>query len=438
MTPLVLAHGIGGRADLPLPAWMFSYGAAFAVVISFVALGILWPAPRLAAAAEGRLAPEWMDRALRPPTVVLRALGLLVYGVVVYAAWWGLDESGANIAPYVIYVSFWVGTQLLVTVFGDVWRALNPFETIALLISRGRAAERTERADPGLWPAAAMVLSFAWMELAYFEPAAPRALGVWILLYSLVAAAGALWWGRGWLRDGEGFAALFGLLAALAPFARDATANRLRVRWPVSGLSQVVPKPGLDALVVVVLGSTTFDGITRLDWWARDIVGTARGWERALVQSIGLVFVIALVWVVWLVATRVSARLTDRRADQVANAYVASLIPIVVAYSVAHYFSLFVYESYNVVALASDPFGRGWDLFGTIDVAPDYRMLSTTLIAWVQAGAIVIGHIAGVVAAHDRSLEQHDDTREASRSQYPLIAAMVIYTVVGLSLLLGA
>ncbi|MGQ0431891.1 MAG: hypothetical protein ACT452_05740 [Microthrixaceae bacterium] len=434
----VLAHGVGGRSDLPLPVWLFSYGAAFAVVIGFVALGMLWTRPRLAQAAAGRALPEAVDRAAGPAAMVLRVLGLLVFGVVLYAGLWGADERGANIAPYVIYVSFWVGMQIVAAVFGDLWRALNPFDTIALVVTRGRGAARSSRPDPGLWPAALMLLSFAWLELCYHEPAAPRSVGVWLLVYSAATLAGALWWGRGWLRDGEGFAALFGLLSTMSPFFRDAGSSRLRVRWPVTGLATVRTRPGLDVLIFVVLGSTTFDGVTRLDWWSRDVLGTSHGWERTAVQTVGLLLVVSLVAFVWLAATRVSARATDDDPFTVANAYVPSLIPIVLAYAIAHYFSLVFYESYNVVALASDPFGRGWDLFGTIDVAPDYRLLSTTLIAWVQAGAIVAGHLAGVLAAHDRSLERHPDSREASRSQRPLIAAMVVYTVAGLSLLLGA
>lgn len=443
---MLLAHGVGGRTDLPLPAWLFAYGAGFAVLISFVALGILWPRPRLAVAARGRDLPDGVQRAARPLTWVLRAVGVLVYGVVLAASLWGVDDGGSNIAPFVLYVSFWVGVQLLSAVLGDVWRALNPLDTLARLAFGRRLPERTGRPDPGLWPAAAMVASFAFLELCYHEPASPRSIAVWLVGYTLAALAGAALWGRAWLRDGEGFAALFHLLAALGPFFRDGETGRLRVRWPVTGLAAIRPRRGLHALVLVVLGSTTFDGVQRasfelplVGWnfeWG-EILGSRRGWSATFVNGIGMAFVIALVSLVWFAATKWSARITDDDPTEVDDAYVPSLVPIVLAYSIAHYFSLFVYESYNVVALASDPFGEGWDLFGTIDVAPNYRLLSTTLIAWVQAAAIVVGHVAGVVAAHDRAVERHTAAL-ASRSQYPLVGAMVLYTVVGLLLLLTA
>lgn len=437
----MIAHGLGGRSDLPLPVWLFAYGAGSAVLITFAALAVLWPRPRLAAAAAGRELGSWAQAARRPATAVLRAVGLFVFAVVLVAALWGADDGASNISPYVVYVTFWVGLQLASTVLGDVWRAANPLDTLVRLTLGRRLPERTplaDRVDPGLWPAAAMLLSFAWLELAYHEPASPRVIGVWLVAYTVATLTGTALWGRWFAREGEGFAALFGLLGALGPLWRDPGSGRLRIRWPLTGLSGVVPRRGLDALVLVALGSTTFDGVTRLDWWSRDVVGARQGWERTLVFTVGLLFVIAVVALVWSAATRLSALVTDDDPAEVGAAYLPSLVPIVVAYSIAHYFSLFVYESYNVVALSSDPFGEGWDLFGTADVFPNYRLLSTTLIAWVQAAAIVVGHVAGVVVAHDRAVERHRRARAATRSQWPLIAAMVAYTVGGLLLLLGA
>ncbi|HVM03119.1 MAG TPA: hypothetical protein VM263_10655, partial [Acidimicrobiales bacterium] len=116
--------------------------------------------------------------------------------------------------------------------------------------------------------------------------------------------------------------------------------------------------------------------------------------------------------------------------------FVPSLVPILLAYTIAHYFSLLVFEGQGALALASDPFGSGWDLFGTADWRIDFTAVTVATIAYVQAGAIVVGHVAGVVAAHDRAVELLP-VRQAVRSQYPVLAAMVAYTVAGLTLLLG-
>jgi len=107
-------------------------------------------------------------------------------------------------------------------------------------------------------------------------------------------------------------------------------------------------------------------------------------------------------------------------------------VPIALAYSVAHHFSYFVLEGQAIVALLSDPIGFGWDLFGTAGRAIDYGVLSSTAVAFVSAMAIVAGHVAGVFVAHDRALALFP-AREATRSQYPLIAAMVLFTSVACS-----
>lgn len=134
----------------------------------------------------------------------------------------------------------------------------------------------------------------------------------------------------------------------------------------------------------------------------------------------------------------VTLRITSDDQDplEMATAFVGSLVPIALGYAVAHYFSLLVFDGQNFVALASDPFARGWDLFGTINNTVDYRVVSTRTIAYVQVASIVVGHVCGVVAAHDRAVEVLPP-RDAVRSQYPLLAVMIAYTVGGLLLLLG-
>jgi hypothetical protein len=188
-------------------------------------------------------------------------------------------------------------------------------------------------------------------------------------------------------------------------------------------------------VVLVVLGGTTFDGVTRTSFWAGVVDGTS-GWALTAYNTVGLVWVVGIVAVAYLGAMRLAARLSDRPPEALVRTFVHSLVPIVLAYTVAHYFSLFVFEGQGALALVSDPFGLGWDLFGTAEWTIDFRAVSVATIAFVQAGAIVVGHVAGVVVAHDRAVELFP-VREAVRSQYPVLAAMVAYTVGGLTLLLG-
>jgi hypothetical protein len=247
--------------------------------------------------------------------------------------------------------------------------------------------------------------------------------------------AGAARFGRRWLRTGDGFAALFSLIAAMAPWTRD-EAGHVRWRWPIAGLANLSPIAGTRALVLVTLGGTTFDGFTRTRIWAETVAGD-EGWALTLRNTMGMGWTIAAVWVVYATATRLIARMVDDDPIEVADRYAPSLVPIVLGYAVAHYFSLLAFEGQAALINLSDPLGRGWDLLGTAGWVVNYRLVTATQIAWVQVVAIVVGHIAGVTVAHDRAVTEHDPAT-ASRSQYPLLAAMVAFTVVGLVLLLNA
>ena len=410
------------------------YGAAFALLISFVALRILWPKPRLAKWSVGHLLPTAGPTAARVMRGVLRTLGLAAFVILIYAALGGVADAGLNIAPYAFYVGFWVGLIVVCALIGDVYKAVNPFDTIALLLHIPQRTSRTETHDPGQWTAATFILMFVWMELAYHSPSSPRSIGAWLTIYTAAVVVGTLIWGREWLRYGEGFAALFAMLGHIAPFGRD-DRGRLRFRVPLSALSKMEVRTGTAALVLVALGSTTFDGLSRTNFWA-DILDQRTGWDATQVSTIGLIWVIAIVAAAYLLATRITARITGEDPTVVASAFIASLVPIAFAYAVAHYFSLLVFDGQNLIALASDPFGRGWDLFGTIDWTVNYKLVTVREIALVQAGAIVVGHVSGVIVAHDRAVERYRP-RLAIRSQYPMLAVMVAYTVGGLAILLG-
>jgi hypothetical protein len=319
---------------------------------------------------------------------------------------------------------------------GDLWRVLSPFDTLAAAVERLRRgpAAAPQGADVGYWPAALGLFAFVWLEIVYPDRAKPRVLGLAIVVYTIAVLVAAARRGREWLRRGEAFSAFFGVIAHMAPLYADDD-GRLRVRPPLVGLATLEPRPGLQALVLVGLGSTTFDGISRTRFWT-DLTDGLGKWELTAVSTLGLAWGVGLVAVAYLGAVRAMGRMQSRDPDELADAFVHSLVPIVVAYAVAHYFSLLVFEGQTALALVSDPFGAGWDLFGTARRTVDYRAVSTTTIAYVQAAAIVAGHVAGVVLAHDRAIALFGRER-ASRSQYPLLAAMVAFTVGGLALLLG-
>ena len=445
MTP-ALAHGVGSVQDLPVPQWLFLYGAGIVLVVSFLALAILWRRPVLEDHPGGRPLPEGLQRILlsRALRFVLGLVGLALLVLVAAAALVGERSTVSNISPTFVYVLFWLGLVPLVVLLGNVWTPLNPWRAAAdgvawlgRRLGLGGAEPLPYPEGLGRWPAAVGLLLFAALELAYFDPGDPRALGFAILVYSAITWIGALLWGRAWFENGEAFTSYFGLLSRVAPFAvREREAGReIVVRPPVVGLAQEgEPRPGTVPFVAVMLGSVGFDGFSRTSWW-QDIRGDSGNLGGTLVSFTGLVAVVVAVLVVYL-GTVAVARALARTDLPLARAFVASLVPIALVYAVSHYFSLLVVQGQFAIPLVSDPFGWGWDLFGTSDYRPNLAPLAPSTIWYVQVATLVAGHVVGLVLAHDRALALfREASARALRTQYPFLVLMVVYTVGGLWLL---
>jgi hypothetical protein len=448
----LLAHGIGGVRDLPVPTSFFYATAAIVLVVSFVVLGLLWRRPLLERHAGGRPLPRTLQAVLlsRALRVLFGAGSIALLILTLATALFGTTIELLNFAPTFVYVIFWLGLPLLSVTLGDVWRVLSPWRAIAdatvwLLEGGGRDA-RPVLVSPWAWgryPAAAALFAFVALELANPRPAYPRTLAIAIALYSYWALAGMAVYGREtWTRGGEGFAVAFGLLARIAPFAvRD---GAIIVRWPLTGLAGAEPVRGALVFVAVMLGSTSFDGFTRTREW-QDLLGNVRvrfadDSQRVLdlattaVNIAGLAAFVGFVVLTYLAAA-VSVRRLVRAPRSLAPDFILPLVPIAFAYVVAHYFSLFLIQGQFIVTLASDPLGRGWDLFGTVDFAPNLAIVSPETVWYAQVIALTLGHVAGLAIAHDRAVALFEDRRDALRSQYPMLALMVLYTVGGLWLL---
>ena len=450
MTPL--AHGLGGVRDLPVPATFFYTTAAIVLVVSFVFLGLLWKRPLLERHGRGRRLPEsiqavLLSRALR---VVVGAASVFLLVLTVATALFGTTIPLLNFAPTFVYVIFWLGLPLLSVLFGNVWRALSPWRALAdatvWTIERLGFEAKPVLDGPwrmGRYPAAVALFAFVALELAHPSPAFPRTLAIAVCLYTYWALAGMAVYGREtWTRGGEGFAVAFELLARIAPFAvRD---GGIVIRWPFTGLAGAERVPGTLLFVAVMLGSTSFDGFSRTSEW-QDVLADVR--ERYFESSQrvvdlattftnlnGLAAFVGVVVLTYFAAASVVRALVNGRRSFVPD-FLLPLVPISFAYLVAHYFSLFLIQGQFIVTLASDPFGSGRDIFGTSDFAPNLAIVSPETVWYVQVASLTVGHVAGLAIAHDRAVSLFPDRRDALRSQYPMLALMILYTVGGLWLL---
>jgi len=448
----VLAHGIGGVRDLPVPESFFFSTAAVVLVVSFVLLGVLWQRPLLERHADGRRLPRFLQTVLlsRALRVALQAASAALFVLVLATALFGTTIEVLNFAPTFVYVIFWIGMPALSVLFGNVWRVLSPWRAMAdgaaWAIAQAGREPRALLPPPvgvGRYPAAAALFAFVALELAYQRPADPRVLGVAIALYTYWALGGMAIYGRdAWTRQGEGFAVAFSLLARIAPFAvRDGV---VVLRWPLTGLAGSERIRGTLGFVAVMLGSTSFDGFSRTSTWQNlladvrlDLVGQSQrtiDLVLTLVNALGLAAFVLAVALTYLTAVAWARRLVHATRSLVPD-FVQPLVPVAFAYLVAHYFSLFALQGQFIVLLASDPFGRGWDLLGTANFAPNLTIVSPETVWYVQVVSLTLGHVAGLAVAHDRAVALFEDRRDALRSQYPMLALMVLYTVGGLWLL---
>lgn len=443
------AHGLVGRTDLPIPQWLFAWVAAIVLIVSFAALSVLWHEPRLERAPARRLfgVPA-------PLRALVGAVAIFVFAVTVYAGFAGTSVPTANLAPTMIYVVVWVGVPIVSVLLGDVWRVVSPWVALARGVAwvatrlRGGVRPRAPLAYPawlGRWPAAVGIAGFGWLELVYVDRDVPSTLAALALAYALLQLLGMGLFGIDrWRTRGDAFGVLFDLFGRMAPLElRDGAVWGRRPLSALTGFDGMVA--GSVGVLAVMIGTTTFDGAANGELWAEiagplnDLFSGLGFGEIAALEltgTVGLLGTIALVGAFYrLGAAGMRTVGGDRPTQELAARFVHTLVPIAFGYLLAHYFSLLVYQGQAVAYLISDPLGTGADLFGTASATIDYTLVSTSAIWYVQVVALVVGHVAGLVLAHDRALLLYRDPQEATRSQYWMLVVMVGFTCLGLWLL---
>jgi len=459
VTSLPFAHALVARQDLPLPVWLFAWGASLVLIASFFALSIGWRSPRFEE-EHWRALGEGLSRASASlfTQFVCGALGVFLLGVAVYAGLRGTEAPDRNFALTFLYVTAWLGFPLVSVFLGDVFRPFNPWRAVGRAVGAGFTALAGQRpaharypAWLGRWPAALGLIAVVWLEIVYGTSGgvavglSPHAAAVASLVYSgYTLAMMALFGVEQWCRTGEVFSVYFGMFGRLGCFgAKD---GRLGVRRPLSAATTWATVPGSAAVVIASIATTSFDGAQEgafkraLESTFNHLVDAGMGLTMALrlTDTIFILLTFAGVALVYLVGVRGMAGVSGAPSfEKLRSGFAHSLIPIAFAYLVAHYFSLFVFqEQAQFTYLLSDPLGTGTtDLFGTASSGIDFRALSANAIWYVQVGALVIGHVIGLTLAHDRATAYWGDYRQAARSQYWMLAVMVAFTCFGLYLL---
>jgi hypothetical protein len=408
------AHAFRERYDLPLPLHLWLAAAGLAVAFSFLVF--------ILALRRPPSHPRFFLGRLHPLVVAaLRAISVCILLLVIAAGLLGTEDPFRNFAPAFVWIAWWIGFTYLCAVFGDLWALLNPWK---VLYPRGlfKLAPAV-----GAWPAVALLLAFAWIEIVWEGNAVPANIAWLAIGYSLLTWAGMFVFGsEAWLKSGEVFTVYFGFIARLAPIEWK-TNNELYLRAPAGGLLDPRPVSTSEAFfVIVMLAVVTFDGLRETPLWA---VSDAH-WTAAATAGL-----LAMPCLFALVIFGICALMSNAATGELVRLFVPTLLPIALAYHVAHYLSYLLIAGQVVIALASDPFGRGWNLFGTAHYQIAADIVGARFAWYASVVVIVAGHVLAMYVAHRLALARFPERRIARRSQYPLAALMVAYTMLSLWIL---
>jgi hypothetical protein len=440
----LFAHGVGGPKDLPIPLELTVAGAVAALVVSFTVLAVAWRTPRYDAERTGRPAPAALKRlvASRGFFLVLRAFGMVAFAYTVMVAVLG-EDSLINPLFGIFYVLLWVGFVPVSLLFGPAYKAISPVRTINAAFARLTGGDPevgvyTYPARLGLWPAAVGLYAFVWMELVYPFATELGPVRLWCAAYVAAMLLGGALFGNDFYARADPFEVFSTLVARMSPWGERR--GELVIRSPLANLDATPVVPGLVAVVSVLFGSTAFDSFKDSTRWVKFIQGdfVQDHGIAHVVNNLGLLTFVLVVGGVFAAGTMLTGVGPDQPRRELPGQFAHSIVPIVIGYFVAHYLSYFLEVGQNTLILMSDPFSEGSNWFGTANWSPSFFFAyHPTALATIKVAAVVLGHVVGVVAAHDRAIHLLP-RRHQLTGQLSLLVAMVAFTGGGLYLLFSA
>ena len=410
---MILAHDLAGGRVLPAPLPYFVVSTALLIVAIFATLAVRRTAP------EYEDGPDYSGRGIRVPVgglfSVLGVLGLVLVIGQLIGTLFTTEIAGErpNIAPVTVWVLFVLVVPIGSVLVGNWYSAINPWRSTAKVFGLGN----TERRSVGIWPAVVGFVVFGWFQLVNPNWADPVTLGAAAAIYTGYLLGAVASFGReAGLTSFDMFTVSNRLVSSIAPLGR-AGDGRIVWRGWLRALPVVPRWPGLWLFVSFMVGVVLFDGLQGVSWFP----DPASTWGDTVV-FVGTILAVAALF-----------RLAAPGGDP--QRYAHTLVPIAIALVFAHYFTLVVFEGQLLVAAISDPFGLGWDLFGTAGHTVEFFVIPDAVVWYLQLTSIVIGAVAGVVLVHDRALNHFG--AGAVRAQYAMLLFMIGLTSISLTALGG-
>ena len=424
-------HAFGARYDLPAPLYLFLIGAGAVVFVSFL-LVLRRPVRRQQPVGDDvppvPHVPSW------PGWLMFVAAVVMVFGGL-----FGTQSTPDNIVVTAFWLVLWIAVPISIAVAGNYWPYISPLNVVARLV--GPTARLEWPSSWGYWPATILFFLFATGELVFNGvTTTPAGTAQVMLAYGILNAVMAYVFGaETWLRRGEVFSVLFATWGRLGYFRFGTPGTRGFFGGLHRPFEATVSRL---TFVLMLLVSVSFDGLLATPAW-KDVVSqlpeTLRPGMPAYTGLLLVVFV-ALVGVIWGLfagfgaAVRVVGHLDEPLINVIAG-LLPSLVPIAFGYLLAHNFDYLAINGQLLIHQASDPFGNGLNLFGTVNYEANRNLIPTAVVWYFEIVLIIAVHIAAVVLAHGYLGRVARTESQGRRAEWPWIAAMVGYTMTSLWLL---